>query len=60
MGKSLLKTLFTCPMASHADVVSDKPGKCPKCGMDLVETNKVKHGKIAEQHWVEQHGAPQH
>jgi hypothetical protein len=46
--------LYTCPMASHADVVSDKPGKCSKCGMDLVETTKVKHGKIAEQHWVEQ------
>lgn len=28
--------LYTCPMASHADVVSDKPGKCPKCEMELV------------------------
>ncbi|NUP08671.1 MAG: hypothetical protein HOW73_21695 [Polyangiaceae bacterium] len=27
-------TSFTCP--HHPDVVSDKPGKCPKCGMDLV------------------------
>jgi len=26
---------YTCPM--HPEVVSDKPGKCPKCGMDLVE-----------------------
>ena len=25
---------YTCVM--HPDVVSDKPGKCPKCGMDLV------------------------
>jgi len=27
-------TLYTCPM--HPEVVSDKPGKCPKCGMTLV------------------------
>ena len=25
---------YTCSM--HPDVVQDKPGKCPKCGMDLV------------------------
>ncbi|MGH2379491.1 MAG: NADH-quinone oxidoreductase subunit J [Candidatus Limnocylindria bacterium] len=25
---------YSCPM--HADVTSDKPGKCPKCGMALV------------------------
>lgn len=24
---------YTCPM--HKDVVTDKPGKCPKCGMKL-------------------------
>jgi len=24
---------YTCPM--HADVKSDKPGTCPKCGMEL-------------------------
>ncbi len=26
---------YTCPM--HPEVISDKPGKCPKCGMDLIE-----------------------
>jgi ABC-type oligopeptide transport system substrate-binding subunit len=26
---------YTCSM--HPDVVQDKPGKCPKCGMALVE-----------------------
>ncbi len=27
-------TKYTCPM--HPEVVSDKPGKCSKCGMNLV------------------------
>jgi hypothetical protein len=26
---------YTCPM--HPEIISDQPGKCPKCGMDLVE-----------------------
>src|SRR3990172_10770089 len=26
---------YLCPM--HPDVISDKPGSCPKCGMDLIE-----------------------
>ncbi len=25
---------YSCPM--HPEVVSDQPGKCPKCGMNLV------------------------
>nr|WP_235891389.1 heavy metal-binding domain-containing protein [Flavobacterium gawalongense] len=29
------KKTYTCPM--HPEVTSDKPGKCPKCGMNLVE-----------------------
>ncbi|MBI5473561.1 MAG: hypothetical protein HY961_14575 [Ignavibacteriae bacterium] len=29
------KEVYTCPM--HPEVVSDKPGKCPKCGMKLVK-----------------------
>lgn len=28
-------TVYTCKM--HPEVISDKPGKCPKCGMDLVK-----------------------
>lgn len=30
------KVIYICPM--DKDVVSDKPGKCPKCGMNLVKT----------------------
>jgi len=27
---------YTCPMPEHADVRSDQPGTCPRCGMQLV------------------------
>jgi predicted RNA-binding Zn-ribbon protein involved in translation (DUF1610 family) len=30
-------TIYSCPM--HPEVNSDKPGKCPKCGMELVKKN---------------------
>jgi len=28
------KVVYTCPM--HPEVISDQPGKCPKCGMTLI------------------------
>jgi len=28
---------YTCSM--HPEVISDKPGKCPKCGMELILKN---------------------
>lgn len=28
------RSMYSCPM--HPGVTSDKPGECPKCGMDLV------------------------
>ena len=34
-------TKYTCTM--HPEVVRNKPGKCPKCGMALV---KMKPGKM--------------
>lgn len=33
--KSEKKVQYTCSM--HPEVVQDKPGDCPKCGMKLVE-----------------------
>lgn len=35
MNHDKMDKAYTCPM--HADVKSDKPGTCPKCGMDLKE-----------------------
>ena len=35
-------TQYVCPM--HPEVISTKPGTCPKCGMDL-EPRKVKQAK---------------
>ena len=32
--KGAAKT-YTCSM--HPEVIADKPGKCPKCGMQLIE-----------------------
>lgn len=32
--------MYTCPM--HPEIVSDKPDKCPKCGMNLVLKNAPK------------------
>ena len=34
------KVYYTCPMPEDAAVIMDKPGKCPKCGMDLVAKNQ--------------------
>ncbi|MGB4775382.1 MAG: heavy metal translocating P-type ATPase, partial [Daejeonella sp.] len=40
---------YTCPM--HPEVVQDKPGNCPKCGMNLVQVN----AKAGEEHPQHQH-----
>lgn len=34
---------YTCSM--HPEVLTDSPGKCPKCGMQLVEKSKVSDAK---------------
>ena len=33
--KKMAEMMYHCPM--HHEVTSDKPGKCNKCGMDLVK-----------------------
>jgi len=34
------KVMYTCPM--HPEVLTEKPGKCPKCGMNLVKKEATK------------------
>ena len=38
------ESAYTCPM--HSEVISDKPGKCPKCGMELVEKENHQHTAV--------------
>jgi rubrerythrin len=39
-GKPETSKTYTCPM--HPEIAEDKPGKCPKCGMDLVLKKEVR------------------
>lgn len=50
------KEIYTCPM--HPQIISDKGGSCPICGMDLVlqshdeEEHKSKHGDhVSDDKW---------
>ncbi len=36
--------LYTCPMPQDS-VFSDKPGTCPKCGMDLIKVEQENHSQ---------------
>ena len=42
--KAEMKEVYTCPM--HPKVKSDKPGKCPKCGMKLEKKMMHKEKKM--------------
>lgn len=37
LQENMVAAAYTCLM--HLEVNSDKPGKCPKCGMELVKKN---------------------
>src|SRR4030095_11526335 len=51
--------IYVCLM--HPDVMSDKPGKCPKCAMTLVRTRRPEEAeheiRLATAHVVVQPGA---
>jgi len=40
------KIAYTCSM--HPEVISDEPGKCSKCGMELVKIENTDEGKEPE------------
>ncbi len=44
--------MYTCPM--HSDVISEKPGRCPKCGMALVEMQMEGHEHHTDMNLEEQ------
>jgi hypothetical protein len=37
---------YTCPMPEHSAVHSDKPGKCPICGMTLIPVMAPPEGAL--------------
>jgi hypothetical protein len=43
-----LTVMYTCSL--HPEVVQDKPGKCPRCGMTLVEKKDMQKGDIHQAH----------
>lgn len=40
--------VYSCPM--DPEVISDKPGKCPKCKMELVLKNQVEEDHTGHNH----------
>lgn len=45
-GHARKEAKYQCPM--HPDVISDKPGKCPKCGMTLERVDHKEHKALKE------------
>jgi YHS domain-containing protein len=48
-----MKEFYTCPM--HPKVKSDKPGKCPECGMKLEKKKMAKKKMMHMEHMDKEH-----
>lgn len=48
---------YTCPM--HPEIVQDKPGNCPKCGMNLVLINDQQNEEYSH-HYHSEHKNEEH
>jgi Heavy metal binding domain len=57
-SSTVAATKYTCVM--HPEVVSDKPGKCPKCGMELVPMKSKASPSPSKHASHETQSAPQH
>lgn len=44
----MAKAQYTCTM--HPEILQNEPGKCPKCGMDLVKKEGDAHDSTAHDH----------
>lgn len=47
-GEKLMKKQYICPM--HPDVMADRPGSCPTCGMNLVPIKRTPADKAKADH----------
>lgn len=46
--EQMAKVQYTCTM--HPEVLQDEPGKCPKCGMELVKKGESHDDMDTTQH----------
>ena len=46
---------YTCPM--HPEIIQDKPGNCPKCGMNLVPVKAEGDSSASHQQHAEHHSS---
>ena len=47
-NEQMAEVQYTCTM--HPEVLQNEPGKCPKCGMDLVKKDGDSHDSTEHEH----------